>query len=308
MLEEQRAVIESITRDTYLYGTTELHKVCMPLENSKSTYTSFVLRLTVPTQLDVYTPPTTDAASQAKPPILMFFHGGSFTHGGRLWPHRSLIHTNLGAFFAMRGILTVIVDYRLVPSVTYAGGSEDVLEALSWVSRSLKDAGDTDRIFVMGHSAGGVHVAGLLLNPILCVRSPPLRGVIFVGVPYEIPASSKASGHFRAAAEVYYGSAKNVASYQPLGMLRRADKDRISGLPPVRNLIAAREPRYISSAARTFAQLYASKGGRIDTAVLQGHDHTSPIFSLCSGRIEEWGTDVAEWIQNIVAEHKEDPE
>lgn len=217
-------------------------------------------------------------------------------HGGRLWPHRDLIHANLGAFFALRGILTVIVDYRLVPSVTYPGGSEDVLGALGWVSRNLTDVGDTDRMFVMGHSAGGVHVAGLLLNTTLYARSPPLRGIIFVGVPYEIPAASKASGHFRAAAEAYYGGPKNVASHQPLGMLRQAKEDCISQLPPVRNLIAAREPRYISSAARTFAQLYARKGGRIDTTILDGHDHTSPIFSLCSGQMEEWGADVAYWI------------
>lgn len=176
-----------------------------------------------------------------------------------------------------------------------------MLEALNWMSHNLKDVGDTDRIFVMGHSAGGVHVAGLLLDPILFARAPPVRGVIFVGVPYEIPAANKTSGHFRAAAEAYYGSAKRVATYQPLGMLRRAHEDWISRLPPVRNLIAAREPRYISSAARTFAQLYASKSGRIDTTVLEGHDHTSPIFSLCSGQMEEWGTDVTEWIRGITA-------
>lgn len=242
-------------------------------------------------------PPTSDSKSSSRPPILLFFHGGSFTHGGRLWPHRELVHTNLGAFFALKGILTVIVDYRLVPSVTYPGGSEDVLEALNWVSRNLKDAGDTDRIFIMGHSAGGVHVAGFLLNPMTCTLSSPFRGVIFIGVPYEIPAANKVSVHFRAAAEAYYGSAKNVASHQPLGMLRRARDEWISRLPPVRNLIAAREPRYISSAARTFAQLYASKGGSIETGVLDGHDHTSPIFSLCSGRTEGWGTDVAEWVR-----------
>ena len=79
-------------------------------------------------QRDVYTPSLSAAPVlplSSKPPILLFLHGGSFTHGGRIWQHRDLIHANLGAFFAIKGIVTVVVDYRLVPSVTYPGGSEN---------------------------------------------------------------------------------------------------------------------------------------------------------------------------------------
>jgi len=274
LLEQQRTNIESVERTTYDYGTTEYHK------------------------LDVYTPPP---ASSSRPPILVFLHGGSFTHGARIWPHRDLIHANFGAFFALKGILTIIVDYRLVPSVVFPGGSEDVLDALTWVSHNLNDVGDTGRIFILGHSAGGVHVAGLLLNPSIYTRSIPIRGVVLLGVPYEIPASNKIAAHLWKAAEVYYGNAKKVASNQPLGMLRRAAEEWVSALPPLRNIMAAREPRYISSAARTFGQLYASKGGQVHTSVLVGHNHLSPIFSLCSGQMEEWGTDVADWIWNMTS-------
>lgn len=249
----------------------------------------------------MYTPPLPSAPPSppsSKPPILLFFHGGSFTHGARIWPHRDLIHANLGAFFALQGIVTVVVDYRLVPSVTYPGGSEDVLDALTWVSLNLGDVGDTGRMFVFGHSAGGVHVAGLLLSPPLYARSPPIRGVILLGVPFEIPASTKVAADVRQAAELYYGDAKKVAVHQPLGMLRRAEKEFVATLPPLRNMIAQREPRYIASAARIFERLYTDKGGRILSGVLNGHNHLSPIFSLCSGRSEEWGMDVVEWVRN----------
>lgn len=199
----------------------------------------------------------------------------------------------------MKGILTVVVDYRLVPAVTYPGGSQDVLDALTWVSRNLGDVGDTGRIFVLGHSAGGIHVAGLLLSPSLYAQAVPVRGVVLLGVPYEIPASNKTAADLRQAAELYYGDAKKAAASQPLGMLRRAEKDYVAALPPLRNMIAEREPRYISSAAKIFGQLYASKGGRVQTSVLDGHNHLSPIFALCSGQMEEWGMDVAEWVRSI---------
>ncbi|KZT74457.1 alpha/beta-hydrolase [Daedalea quercina L-15889] len=277
LLEQQRTIIESVKCTTYTYGTTEFHK------------------------LDVYMPPSPSPSTLSpspRLPTLLFFHGGSFTHGARFWPHRDLIHANIGAFFALKGIITIIVDYRLVPSVTFPGGSEDVLDALIWVSRNLCVVGDIDRIFLLGHSAGGVHIAGFLLSPSIYTRSVPIRGVVLLGVPYEIPASGKTAANFRKAAEVYYGDAGGVASNQPLGMLRRVEKEWVSALPPLRNMTAAREPRYITSAAKTFGQLYASKGGRVQTSVLIGHNHVSPIFSLCSGQMEEWGTDIAEWIWN----------
>ncbi|TFK52043.1 alpha/beta-hydrolase [Heliocybe sulcata] len=250
--------------------------------------------------------PTSSSISpvSSKPPILLFFYGGGFTHGARIWhPNRDLIHANLGAFFALKGILTIIVDYRLVPYVTFPGGSEDVLCALTWVSQNLNDVRDVNRIFILGHSAGGVHVAGYLLNPSLYVKSIPIMGVILLGVPYEIPAANKTAAEFRKAAEAYYGDGKKIASNQPLGMLRRAGKDWVASLPVLRNMMAAREPRYVSSAVRTFGELYLGKGGKVNTIVLEGHDHLSPIISLCSGRGEEWGADIAEWIWDMILEN-----
>ncbi|KAF9482312.1 alpha/beta-hydrolase [Pholiota conissans] len=275
LLEKNRKIIESVERTTYDYGTTDSHK------------------------LDVYAPilssvPETQPAS--KPPIFLFFYGGGFTRGARINPSQELVHANFGAFFALKGILTAIADYRLVPSVSSPGGSEDVRDALAWISLSLCDIGDISRLFVMGHSAGGVHLSGYMLNPSIYNQSIRISGIILLGVPYEIPVGNKAVSDFRSAAKLYYGDAKKVAANQPLGMLRRANKDWVVALPPLRNMMAAREPRYLASAVRTFGQLYASKGGTVQTNVLDGHDHLSPIGSLCTGEGEEWGIEVAEWI------------
>jgi acetyl esterase/lipase len=206
-----------------------------------------------------------------------------------------LVHNNLGAFFASRGILTVIPDYRLVPSVVFPEASQDVHDALTWVIEHLTD-GDPVRLFVLGHSAGAVHVAGLFLmsSMLSAAVTRAVRGIALLGVPYEI--LNKRKPDFRAAAEKYYGSAKKIAMNQPSALLRRADPAYIATLPPILNLTARSEPRVISSAMRVFAKEVKEKGGAIEEYVLDGHDHSSPILALGSGSGEEWGKYVAEWI------------
>jgi acetyl esterase/lipase len=224
----------------------------------------------------------------------VFFHGGGFDHGTRTSPPY-LVHNNMGAFFALEGILTVVADYRLVPNAVFPEGAEDVRDALLWVLEHVQE-GDASHVFVIGHSAGGVHVATMLLLPTLF--SPPLVkaicGVTLMGVPYEV-TNDKALP-FRIAAENYYQGEKKIMLNQPLGLLRRANENHIVSLPPLRNILAQSEPRRVKSANRTFLKLFKQNGGAVQEIVLEGHDHVSPILALSSGIGEDWGKAVAKWI------------
>ena len=224
----------------------------------------------------------------------MFFHGGGFTRGSRTSPP-SLVHNNLGAFFALAGILTVIADYRLVPHAVFPEGAMDVCDALLWIIEHVSE-GDASRVFVMGHSAGGVHVATMLLLPALFspLLAKAIRGVILMGVPYEV-TNNKALP-FRIAAEEYYEEEKKIALNQPLGLLRRAHKDHVTSLPPMRNILAENEPRRVRSANHVFLEVFKDKGGMVHEMVLEGHDHVSPILALISGIGEDWGKETATWI------------
>lgn len=168
-------------------------------------------------------------------------------------------------------------------------------DALCWVLENLAE-GDRERVFVLAHSAGGIHAAGLLLQPSLLPESlrAALRGVILMGVPYEIQRGGPAD--FFTAAEAYYGGAKQIAHKQPLGQLRRADPAAVAALPPIRNIMAQREPRRISSAGKAFVELYIRKGGDIVSEVLEGHNHLSPILALSSGSGEQWAGKVVRWV------------
>jgi acetyl esterase/lipase len=102
-------------------------------------------------QLDIYRP-----ADAAGAPVVVFFYGGSWTAGKRQW------YRFVGTALASRGIIVVIPDYRKYPEVKMAGFMADAARAVAWTHAHAREySGDTSRLFIMGHSAGG-HIAGLL--------------------------------------------------------------------------------------------------------------------------------------------------
>ena len=102
--------------------------------------------------LDIYTP-----AQVGRPaPVQVFYHGG-------YW--RSFKAADF-AFVAERmveaGVLAVIVNYALVPTVRIGELVRQCRAALAWVHANIaRYGGDPNRIFVSGHSAGGHLVAVL---------------------------------------------------------------------------------------------------------------------------------------------------
>ena len=207
----------------------------------------------------------------------------------------------MGAYFASKGVLAVIPDYRLVPNAVFPQGAEDVRDALLWITEHVSE-GDPTQIYVLGHSAGGIHVANMLLLPRLFQLQlrQALRGVVLIGVPYEIPG--RKMPELQSAATQYYGSVRNTTLNQPLGLLRRAGTGgHITVLPPIRNIIGEHEPRCIKGGARAFSKLFREKGGVLEDFTLQGHDHVSSILALSTGVGEEWAQEIVNWISKCDA-------
>lgn len=103
-------------------------------------------------RLDIYLPGQAGASGL---PVLLFLHGGSWTHGHKEWMgFMAPSFTDLPAIF-------VSVGYRLVPQVRFPAPLDDTIDALAWVHANIgRHGGDPDRIFLGGHSAGG-HLAAL---------------------------------------------------------------------------------------------------------------------------------------------------
>src|SRR6185436_3705682 len=106
-------------------------------------------------KLDIYLP-----QGNSNAPVLFFIHGGAWRTGDRSQ------YPPVGNRYAHEGYVTVVPSYRLAPKHPHPAQIEDVAAAFAWTVRHIAEyGGDTNRLYVGGHSAGG-HLAALLtLDP-----------------------------------------------------------------------------------------------------------------------------------------------
>jgi triacylglycerol lipase len=137
--------------------------------------------------LDVFAP---EEALRNPRAVLMYVHGGAFTAGNKRAPG-SPFYDNIMLFAARSGFIGVNVTYRLAPQHQWPAGAEDVSAAVRWVGENIAArGGDPARVFLMGHSAGAVHVASYIANPKFHGRRGiGLAGAILLSGLYEFTKS-----------------------------------------------------------------------------------------------------------------------
>ncbi|MGI9395339.1 MAG: carboxylesterase family protein [Boseongicola sp.] len=104
--------------------------------------------------LDVYTP-----ESAVKAPVIVMLHGGAWAFGDKrnrqVWRAKT-------DYWGPRGYVFVSVNTRLLPDADPIEQTQDLAGALAFIQRNAQRwGGDSERIVLMGHSAGA-HVAALL--------------------------------------------------------------------------------------------------------------------------------------------------
>ena len=89
------------------------------------------------------------------------------------------------------GFVGVNATYRLAPQSPYPAGAEDLAAVVAWVAGKIGErGGDPARIYLMGHSAGAVHVANYVSHPEFHkVRDGGLAGAVMVSGIYDLTAS-----------------------------------------------------------------------------------------------------------------------
>ncbi|CAL4869655.1 hypothetical protein MMA231_03947 (plasmid) [Asticcacaulis sp. MM231] len=110
--------------------------------------------------IDVYTPPNTQDA-----PVIVMVHGGAWKVGDKA---NAAVVENKLKYWLPKGYVFVSVNYRMLPDIMAYEQASDVAEALRYVQFHAGGWGArSDRLILMGHSAGAHIVALLSSNPAL---------------------------------------------------------------------------------------------------------------------------------------------
>lgn len=120
-------------------------------------------------------------------PTILFVHGGAWRDGDRK------LYGGLGRRFAEAGVGMALASYRLSPEVKHPEHAKDVARAFAWLHANVaKHGGSAEKLFLMGHSAGGHLVSLLALDPSYLdeLKVPPgsIKGVVPMSGVYAVMA------------------------------------------------------------------------------------------------------------------------
>ncbi len=204
-------------------------------------------------------------------PVLVFVHGGGFIGGDKSTPGAPH-YDNIGAWAVRHGLVGVNVTYRLAPKHQWPAGSEDLAAALGWIRGSIPaHGGDPARVFLMGQSAGGAHVAHFLAHERFASphRSATAGAVLLSGL-YD-PITMDKNPLLKA----YFG--EDVPRY--------VEQSALPGLAatstPLLVLIAEHDPPDFKRQYVELLRAYLSARGTLPhLAYLPSHGHLSTTLSI----------------------------
>ncbi|MCT7309064.1 alpha/beta hydrolase [Ralstonia wenshanensis] len=231
-------------------------------------------------RLDVFVHTATRLAGHAD--VVVFVHGGAFLRGSKSF--NGLIYDNVLRWFARQGCVAVNVEYRLAPDAPYPAGAEDVAAALDWVRTHVAElGGNSERVFLVGHSAGGAHVATYLADPALAARrTTPVAGAVLISARVAadvLPDNPNAAG-----VRAYFGHDTSLyAQRSPLTHAHHVDV-------PLMVVVAEFENPYLDAYGAAFFERVAQARQRTGRPVpaprfvqMLRHNHTSVVAHFDSG-------------------------
>jgi arylformamidase len=204
--------------------------------------------------LDVFTP-----AGAMGAPVNIFFHGGYW----RAFDKSEFSYVALGP--AQRGIVTVVVNYALIPSVTMATLIDQCRRAVVWAARNIAAyGGDPKRLYLSGHSAGG-HIVAMLLAQDMAIELPraTLKGACAISGVYELDPIRRCF-------------LNRTLGFVDEDLFRFSPRTLAPTLYcPLLIAVGARESAEFLRQSREFAAAWAVPHGGIETAVVPDKDHFS---------------------------------
>jgi acetyl esterase/lipase len=209
-------------------------------------------------KLDIYMPREAIGAL----PVVLFVHGGSWQEGNKNG------YAFAGRALAAQGFMTLVMNYRLHPKDRYPAFVEDVALALRWAADNAKPlGGDPDKIFVMGHSAGGYNIAMAVLDERYAAMRPKLSGVVTLAGPFDfLPLDSPATIKV-------FGELADLPATQPINHVR-------ADAPPFLLLHGSADKTVFPRNATALDKALREAGASSTLKMYEGLSHVGIILAL----------------------------
>lgn len=223
-------------------------------------------------RLDVYAPRQRAAAPY---PVVVFIHGGSWNSGNKSF------YSFIGRRLAKQGVVAVVINYRLAPGVQVPAMADDCARAVLWTYQHIAEyGGDPQRLFTMGHSAGGGLAALLAADNALFARhglaTNPVRGAIL-----DDPAGLDMYDYLRKMQ--YEGDAQYLVPFGKDPTVWKSVSPMYfvtAATPPFLIFVGGKTYPSISSSSEKFRQKLKQLGREPQFSVLPGKKHVPMVLQL----------------------------
>ena len=226
-------------------------------------------------KLDIFAP----AGGGRDLPVVVFFHGGGWTHGYKEWC------AFMAPAIAATPAVFVSASYRLIPHADYQGVMDDSLALLRWVHDNIaRHGGDPARVWIGGHSAGGQIASLLTLQPDLLAGAGLPAGFVKGCFPISGTFGKETVMPKNAAGEVI----DTFPIAPPLSLVREPSA-------PFFITWGSLEDEKIQSWGHEMHAALEAAGTRVESAVAEGDDHFT-IHLNTRNRDDMWTRTVRAWI------------
>ncbi len=245
-------------------------------------------------------------------PVVFFVHGGGWTDGYASW-YDFISLTLTGE----AGWTVVNVDYRLTSdsvfvadencpdrwhcdenlrkkAAWYPDNIEDVAKAFKWTLENIsRNGGDSSKIFIMGHSAGGHLVSLFATDTAYSQLAKRIKGTISISGAYDIKNINPLL--FKDVIDqTFHGGFENndaeLDSASPLFYVRQN-----KNIPPFFLIHCQFDLPSLPSQALQFKDTLSSYGIAVESDFLTGYNHMSEIVAF-----SEQGTPPVTSVENYI--------
>ena len=209
-------------------------------------------------------------------PVVVFLHGGVWQLGDRAQ------YRHVGLAFASRGFVAVTASYRLAPTHRWPAQIDDAAAIVALVKqRAASWGGDPQRIFLVGHSAGGQLAMLLLYDDAWLAKhklsAKDLAGVVALSGVFDLRSpldEGQADGGFaRFIGPVFGADVKTLRAASPIDVAKKTGT-------PLLFITSTEDYAAMRLQTEQMSRALSLLGERAPVVVVDGVDHMGLVSGI----------------------------